>query len=142
MWVYIWLAVTAVALIVEFVTSELVSVWFVGGGLVAMLLALLGVGWFVHLPLFIVVSLILLLCFRKVAMKKFNRGTIRTNAETVIGSEFTLLSDVKFNQPGTVRINGVVWNVIGEKEDAEIPAGVKVVIKEIKGNKYIVKEIK
>ena len=28
-WLYIWLAVTAVAVIVEFVTNELVSVWFI-----------------------------------------------------------------------------------------------------------------
>ena len=140
MWVYIWLAVTAAALIVEFITSEMVSVWFVGGGLVAMLLAGLGLNWYFHVPAFIVVSFALMLCFRRLVMKKLNKPEVKTNAETVIGKEFELLSDIGFNKSGSVKINGVVWTAVTEDENAEIPAGTKVVIEKIEGNKYIVKE--
>ena len=140
MWLYIWLAVTAAALIVEFMTAELVSVWFVGGGLVAMLLAGLGLDWYVHVPAFIVVSFLLMLCFRRLVMKKLNKGEVKTNAETVIGKEYELLTAIGFNQAGSIRINGVVWTAVAEDDNAEIPAGTKVVIEKIEGNKYIVKE--
>ena len=140
MWLYIWLAVTAAALIVEFLTEEMVSVWFIGGGFVAMLLAGLGLDWYFHVPAFIVVSFTLMLCFRKLVMKKLNKGEVKTNAETVIGKEFELLSDIDFNKAGSIKINGVVWTAVAADENAVIPAGKKVVIEKIEGNKYIVKE--
>lgn len=140
MWLYIWLAVTAAALIVEFMTAELVSVWFVGGGLVAMLLAGLGLDWYVHVPAFIVVSFLLMLCFRRLVMKKLNKDEVKTNAETVIGKEYELLTAIGFNQAGSIKINGVVWTAVAEDDNAEIPAGTKVVVEKIEGNKYIVKE--
>lgn len=140
MWLYIWLAVTAAALIVEFMTAELVSVWFVGGGLVAMLFAGLGLDWYFHVPAFIVVSFLLMLCFRRLVMKKLNKGEVKTNAETAIGKEYELLTAIGFNQAGSVRINGVVWTAVAEDENTEIPAGAKVVVERIEGNKYIVKE--
>ena len=141
MWIYIWLAVTAAALIIEFITSEMVSVWFVGGGLVAILLAGLDLNWYFHVPAFIVVSLVLMLCFRKLVMKKLNKGDVKTNAETVIGKEFELLTPIGFNSAGSIKVNGIIWTAVAEKDDAEIAAGVKVVVLRIEGNKYIVKEI-
>lgn len=141
MWLYIWLAVTAAALIIEFITTEMVSVWFVGGGLVAMLLAGLGLDWYFHIPAFIVVSLTMMLCFRGLVMKKLSKGEVKTNAETVIGKEFELLTDIGFNKAGSIRINGVVWTAVAENENAEIPAGTKVILKKIEGNKYIVEEV-
>lgn len=140
MWLYIWLAVTAAALIIEFITSELVSVWFVGGGLVAMLLAGLDLAWYFHVPAFIVVSFALMLCFRRLVMKKLNKGDVKTNAETVIGKEFELLTDIGFNKAGSIKVSGVVWTAIAENENAEIAAGTKVIVERIEGNKYIVKE--
>lgn len=140
MWLYIWLAVTAAALIIEFITSEMVSVWFVGGGLIAMLLAGIGLNWYFHVPAFIVVSFVLMLCFRRLVMQKLNKAAEKTNAETVIGKEFELLSDIKFNEAGSIKVNGVVWTAIAEDEHTEIPAGKIVVVLKIEGNKYIVKE--
>ena len=139
-WLYIWLAVTATALIVEFITAELVSIWFVGGGLVAMLLAGLGLDWYFHVPAFIVVSLALMFCLRRVAMKRLVKDDVKTNAETVIGKDFILLKGINFNSAGEIKINGVVWTAVAEDENAEIPSGTKVIVERIEGNKYIVKE--
>ena len=141
MWLYIWLGVTALALIIEFITSEMVSVWFVGGGLVALLLAGIGLDWYFHVPAFIVVSVALMLCFRNLVMKKLNKNTVRTNADSVIGKEFELLSDIGFNKAGEIKVKGIIWTAVTEDENAVIPAGTKVVVERIEGNKYIVKEI-
>lgn len=141
MWFYIWLAVTAAALVIEFITSELVSVWFAGGGIVAMVLAGVGLDWYVHVPAFLVVSLLLMLSLRKLVMSKLNPKTEKTNAESVIGKEFVLLSPISFNTAGTIKVGDVVWTADTEKDGEEIPAGATVVVQSIKGNKYIVKEI-
>ena len=68
-WLYIGLGVTALALIVEFITNDMISIWFAGGGLVAMIISAFGVSWYVHLPVFIVLSMVLLLSFRKIVLK-------------------------------------------------------------------------
>lgn len=140
MWIYIWLAVTAVALIVEFVTTELVSVWFIGGGLVAMLLSGLGLEWYFHVPAFIIVSIALMLCFRSFVMRKLKGEDVKTNAETAIGKEYELIDGISFNTAGSIKINGVIWSAVSENENALIPSGTKVVVKRIEGNKYIVEE--
>lgn len=141
MWIYIWLGVTAIALIIEFVTTEMVSVWFAGGGLVAMILAIFGVDWYVTVPVAIVVSFALMLAFRKLVMKKLNKGEVKTNAESVFGKEFTLLSDEKEDGAATIKINGVVWEV-KNKDETPLKKGGKVRVLSLEGNKYIVEEVK
>ncbi len=141
-WLYIWLGVTALSLIIEFLTNEMVSIWFAGGGIVAMIIsAVLHDYWYIHLPAFIVVSLVLLLCFRKTVLKLFDKGESRVNADAAIGKEFRLLSAIDFNQVGTIRVNDVVWNAVTEHDGDIIAEGELVRVTAIKGNKYIVEKV-
>lgn len=140
-WVCFWLGITALSALVEFITNDMVSIWFAGGGLVAMVLALLGLGWFIHVPVFIVVSLVLLLCFRKIVLKYFYKGESRTNADSAIGREYELLEDIGFNKNGSIKVNDVVWTAVAKDQKTVIPAGTIVKVKEIKGNKYVVEEV-
>lgn len=139
MWIWIWLAVTAIGLIIEFVTMEVVSVWFVFGGLIAMFLAGFSVAVETQIIVFILSSLVLLLSFRRLALRHLHRNPQeKTNAESIIGKRFKLLSDISKTESGTIKVNGVVWTAITE-DDSEIPAGTFVEIVKIHGNKYIVK---
>lgn len=138
MWTYIWLGVIAVAVFTEAVTSELVSVWFIAGGIVALIASLLGASWYITVPLFIAVSVISMIVFRKIVIKYFRKSEIKTNAESVIGKDYELLTDISFNNAGTIKVNDVIWNVVTDNEKDEVKAGTIVTVKEIKGNKYIV----
>ena len=143
-WVYIWLAVTVISLILEFITSEIVSIWFAGGGLISIILALCGVPWYVNLPVFIIASFALLFCFRSLVMKKFNNREIKTNADSAIGKTVKLLTAITEDEAGSIKIGDVVWTAVAASDGAEkpVPAGTLVKITDLKGNKYIVKEIK
>ncbi len=141
-WLYIWLGVTALALILEFITADLITVWFAGGGLVAMLLAAVGLEWYIHLPVFIAISLALLLSVRKVALKYLNKGdNDKTNVDVNIGKEFTLLSEVAFEKYGTIKIGDVIWNVKPVNERQTIARGEVVKVVGVEGNKYIVEKL-
>lgn len=140
-WTYVWLGVTAVALIVEFITSDLLSIWFAGGGIIAMILALCGLSWYVHLPIFIVLSFVLLLSFRKMAMRYFNKGDARTNADAAIGKEYKLLTPISLNEPGSIKVNDIIWSAVTENESDSVSEGTLVKIKYIKGNKYVVEVV-
>ncbi|MBQ3219085.1 MAG: NfeD family protein [Clostridia bacterium] len=140
-WIYIWLGVTAFALILEFCTNDMVSVWFAGGGVIAMILTAVGLSWYVHLPVFIVVSFVLLLSFRKMVLKYLYKGDEKTNADSAIGKEYVLITAIEFNKPGTIKINDVVWSAVTENQNDAIPKGSVVKVVNIKGNKYIVEKI-
>ena len=137
MWIYLWLIVTALSLLLEFITTEMLCIWFAGGGLIALILSAIGLGWYYQVIIFIVVSFALLLAFRQAVLKKLNNTEVRTNADMAIGKEFRLLSAITFDNLGTIKVNDVTWNA-ASFNDMPIPAGTIVVVKELKGNKYVV----
>ena len=137
-WVYIWLAVVAFSIIIEFLTTDLVSVWFIGGGLVAMILAILKVDLLWQLLAFIILSIVLLIFCRKPILKLIGKNISATNADSLIGKDFILLSPISFNVSGTVKINDVIWTADTETDGTEIAAGEVVTVVKIKGNKLIV----
>ena len=75
-------------------------------------------------------------------MKKLNVKTSNLNADSVIGKEYILLTEIGFNKPGSIRVNDVVWSAISENEMDEIAEKSKVRIIGLRGNKYIVEEVK
>lgn len=135
---WIWLGITVVSLVLEFITMEMVSIWFVLGGVVAMILSAIHVDLVWQIVAFIVVSVILILCCRRVALKLIGKGdNTKTNAESDLGKAFKLLTAITRDQKGTIKINGVVWNVSAEN-DEEIAEGEVVELLRLEGNKYIV----
>ena len=72
MWI-VWLAAVVIAVIVEAVTNDLVSVWFAAGALIALVVSFIpNVPWWVEVIIFVVISasaFILLRPFLKKFMK-------------------------------------------------------------------------
>ena len=70
-WLWIWGIVSAIALISEFLTSHLVTIWFAIGGLVTLLVVALVPKLFVawQILIFAAVSVLLLICLRKICAK-------------------------------------------------------------------------
>ena len=100
MWIYIWLGVVAFSVMIEFLTMEQVSVWFIGGGIVAMILAAVNVDPVIQIVVFIVVSLVLLLSFRRMVMRFLMKNdNAKTNADALVGREYQLLSRWNLKNP-------------------------------------------
>lgn len=136
MWLYIWLAVTAFALMAEYLTNELFCIWFIGGGVVATVMAGFELAWYYQLLAFAVVSGLLVVLFRKKALRRFGKEEDE-NAQAVIGKEYKLLTAIKYNEPGTIRIEDTVKYVMTEN-GAPLPAGTIVKVKEPRDGKYVV----
>ena len=143
MWIYIWLGVVAFSVMIEFLTMEQVSVWFIGGGIVAMILAAVNVDPVIQIVVFIVVSLVLLLSFRRMVMRFLMKNdNAKTNADALVGREYQLLEPLEFEKPSSVKINGVVWTAISENEKDSLATGTLVRVVSVEGNKLIVREVK
>lgn len=93
-----WLAIFIVLLIIEIATMGLTTIWFAGGALIAFCAGLVGFGLGVQVGTFIVVSLLLLLLTRPLAVKYFNQERQKTNAESLIGQQALVTEDIDTNK--------------------------------------------
>lgn len=138
-----WLVVIVLFIAVEVNTMALTTIWFAGGAVAAFLAALAGLTIKTQLVLFLIVSLVLLIFTRPFAMKFVNKGTVNTNAMDLIGKKARVTAEIN-NQlsKGAAVVNGQEWTARAAEEEAVIPEGEIVLIKEIRGVKLIVDRIK
>lgn len=135
----VWLVILIICIIVEFATMGLTMVWFAGGSLVAAIAAACHAPLVVQIVLFLLVSIILLIFTRPVAVKYFNRDRIKTNVESMVGRQAIVISEINnLEGVGQVTVGGQEWAARSKDEDVEIPVGTVVVVKAISGVKLIV----
>lgn len=139
-WIVIWASVFVIALVVEFSTDQLISIWFCGSSIVALILAIFNVYWCIQIIVFAVLSAILLVLSKFVFFKNRKKEeTIPTNVDSLIGKEMTITKVVTKEKFGEGQIRDVVWSVsLSEDESDPIQVGEKAIIKEIVGNHIVV----
>lgn len=90
----IWLLLFVVLIAVEIATLGLTTIWFAAGALAATIAAAFNAPVFIQIALFIFVSLVLLIFTRPVAVKYFNKDRIKTNAESLVGRQAIVISEI------------------------------------------------
>lgn len=141
MWV-VWLVVFVLAIIIEATTSELVSIFFAAGALMALVISLIpNVAWWVELIVFVVVSGVSLLGLRPLMHKLLNKEKRDTNIDEIIGKKGIIIKKVDELNYGEIKVNGVIWTAISAEEKDVINENEIVTIVAVKGNKLVVKKI-
>ena len=138
MYTYIWLGLMVLFLAVEAATVTMVSLWFAGGALTAMIVSALGGGFLLQMAAFLVVSTGLLALLRPMARKHFTPKLTKTNVDSVIGMEGYVTADIdNVAAIGTVKLGAMEWtarSATGEK----ISTGTLVKVEKIEGVKAFV----
>ena len=138
-----WLVLLIIFIVVELATLGLATIWFAGGALIAALAAMLGAPVFVQIVLFVLVSCILLVFTRPIAVKYFNKDRIKTIAESLVGLQAIVISEIDNLQgTGRVTVNGIEWMGRSIDKSKTIAVGEVVIIRAIDGVKLIVEERK
>ncbi len=107
----LWLALLIVFAVLEASTVSLVSIWFMGGALTALIAALCGAEIWLQIILFFVVSIALLLCLRPLSKKLLKKRKIATNADSNIGKTAVVTETIdNLRGTGAVKISGVEWS--------------------------------
>lgn len=133
-----WLIVLVVCLIVEFATLGLASIWFAGGALLAMLIALIGGPLWLQILVFLVTSIVLLVFTRPIATKYFNKNRIKTNVESIAGRQAIVTETIdNIKGMGQIVTGGMEWTA-RSFNDSIIEEGAVVTIERIEGVKAIV----
>lgn len=133
----VWVVIIIATVIGELLTQDLTCIWFTGGGVVALILAILGVeNTYIQIAVFVVVSLILLLTIGRWARKNPKKSTL-TNIEAAIGKEIIILKDADYLHYGEGKYAGLIWTVTCRGKDT-VKEGEIAYIKSVEGNKLIV----
>lgn len=136
----IWLIVFAVLIIIEFLTMGLTTIWFACGSIIACLASAFGWPLWLQIIFFVVVSAVLLIFTRPIALKYFNKSRIRTNVEGIVGKQAVVTSEIdNIRATGQVKIDGMDWSARSEN-GANIAKDSIVTIVRVEGVKLIVKE--
>ena len=137
---YIWLGITIVAAIVEAAVPSLVSIWFVPGGIAALLASLLGGPLWLQIVLFLAVSCAALILTRPLAKRFQNQKKEKTNADMVLGRTAVVTEEINnVLGAGRASVMGNSWSARSTETDGVIPRGTAVTVERIEGVKLIVR---
>ncbi len=137
----LWLILMVVLLITEASTVTLVSLWFAGGALAALLMSLLGAAVWVQVLAFLAVSAVLLTALRPIAKKHFTPKLTATNVDSVIGSTGLVTAAIdNVSAAGQVKLGAMVWTARAT-DGAPIPEGTLVKVDKIEGVKAFVSPV-
>ena len=135
---WIWLILAVLFLIIEAVTVTMASLWFAGGCLAALAVALLGGSWGIQIGTALVVSAVLLACLRPIVSKHFTPNLTKTNVDAIIGSRGYVLSEIdNVSATGKVKLGAMEWTARSTNGDP-IPQGTLVKVDKIEGVKAFV----
>ena len=134
----LWAALMVVFAIVEAATVNLVSIWFVGGALTALIVQLLGGSIWLQLALFLVTAGVLLAGLRPFVRRYVAPRRTATNADMVLGREACVLETVdNLHGTGALKLDGKVWTA-RSATDAVLPEGMLVKVVKLEGVKLYV----
>ena len=137
-----WLVAFVILIGIEAATMALTTIWFAGGAVFAFFAAVLEFSVQTQLVVFLIVSFVLLLFTRPLAIRFVNRETVKTNVDGLIGRKAKVIKKIDNNEPsGAAVIDGQEWTARSADEAVTIPVGTHVVIKEVRGVKLIVEMI-
>lgn len=138
-----WLMLTAVFIVIEAVTVNLVSIWFAIGSFCALIVSLFGVSvtaQIITAAALSAISLALILIFKPFDKMKHKKAQA-TNSDRVIGREALVLNEINpIKDQGTVKVLGQIWSAVSN-DGKPINEGETVKVLSISGVKLTVKKI-
>ncbi len=137
--VWFWLAFFVIALVVEVITADMISIWFALAAIPSFIIALVfeeSLVW--QIVSFILISGVLLFLTRPVVKKYLKTNEIKTNVNAMVGVKVQVTKVITPESVGRVVFRSLDWAAIS-KETINIGEYARVL--DVDGNKLIVEKI-
>lgn len=142
-WILVWVILLVLFVVIEVLTMGLTTIWFAGGALVAAITAAFRLPSYIQIATFIVVSFVLIIFTRPIAVRYFNKDRVKTNAESIVGKKAIVTGVIdNIKATGQVTVAGMEWSARSISDDITIEEGKVVTVVAISGVKLIVEERK
>ena len=139
---WIWLLIELVFALLEIITLGLTTIWFSVGSVAASIVSAMGGNWVIQTITFVIVTTIVIIFIRPIAVKYLNNKAEKTNLDAIIGKKGKVVIEINnINAQGKILLNGNEWtarSLMGEV----IPKDSLVTVEKIEGVKVLVKEVK
>ena len=141
MWFVTWLGIALALIIFEIITVGLTSIWFAAGAFVAAIVSFIGGGLMAQLLAFVIISVLLLIFTRPIAVKYIFTKKEKTNIDAIVGKQGVVIEKIdNAKNKGVVKLDGLEWSA--RSTSYEIAECKVVVVQSISGVKLIVEELK
>lgn len=110
---YFWLGLIIFLTIIEASTVNLVSVWFIISGLIALIISFLTDNFVIQFGIFVIIGILLMLATRKTLEKKLVKKE-KTNLDRVIGMKGVVTEKIEELAAGEVKVDGKHWTAIAK----------------------------
>ena len=138
---WIWVAIIVIAIVVELLTDQLVSIWFVPAGIVATVLDFLDVNVVWQTLVFLLVAVAGIVLAKTVFFKGRSSKITKTNIDAIIGERCIVTERIdNYAGCGQARVNGQIWSARGAYDDDVFEVGEALNIVAIEGVKLICKK--
>lgn len=111
---YIWLSIVVLLAIIEILTVNLVSIWFVISGILSMITSLFITNVTIQITIFVIFGVLFML-LTKNTVKKIVPKKEKTNLDRVIGMEGIVTKKITKNTSGEVKVDGKYWTATADK---------------------------
>lgn len=135
---YVWLIVVILLAIVELMTINLTTIWFVISGLAALGLSFITKNFLIQFACFVILGIVLLIISKPFVKKFLEKKNQKTNLDRIIGMNGLVTKDIDDLNYGEVKVDGKIWTAYA---DEKIKKDEKVEILEINGSKIKVRKV-
>lgn len=134
---YTWLIVIIVLSLIEIITINLTTIWFVISGIVSLLLTLLTDSILIQFGVFVILGIILLITTRPLIKKLNVKANNDINLERITNRIGLVTKEILVNSTGEVKIDGKYWTAYA---DRPLKIGTSVKVIKIDGSKLKVEK--
>ena len=136
--IWIWLGLVVTLTLIEVLTTNLVTIWYIASALVSLILAFFVDSYLVQFSVFVILGTILLFTTRNYLVKLVLNKNEKTNLDRVIGMIGVVTEEITSKKSGEVKVDGKRWTAIADKK-IKVDSTVRVL--EIESVKLKVEEV-
>ena len=136
--IWIWLGLVVTLTLIEVLTTNLVTIWYIASALVSLILAFFVDSYLVQFYVFVIRGTILLFTTRNYLVKLVLNKNEKTNLDRVIGMIGVVTEEITSKKSGEVKVDGKRWTAIADKK-IKVDSTVRVL--EIESVKLKVEEV-
>lgn len=136
----VWIGVGVIFLIVEMLTTALVSIWFVPAAIITCLISLFIDSIIWQIAIFVILSALFMVICRKIYNKHIKKPVDEVDQnEKLLGKTATVAEDTNA-VTGRILVGDIYWRAVSENGET-LPKGETVIIKGVNGTTLVINKL-
>jgi len=112
---YVWIGIILLLTLLEIITVNLTTIWYVGGAVLALITSFITDNFFIQFGVFALSGTIFLFTTRPFLSRLMKNDNAKTNFDRIIGMNGVVTEKISKNDVGEVKVDGKKWSAISNK---------------------------